>query len=131
MRAEMLWMRRGKAVADPVHGARKVQQAEKYEHKGDRELQSESEARRNYQPKQNDRSPNYQNRQSVANSPKDPDPPGARDRLLPADDGRDSDDMVGIGSVTHAEQEADAENEQGAGHEESSSSRSGSCKRMS
>ena len=54
----------------------------------------------------------------MADPPEDADPSGAGNGAFPADHGRDSDDVIGIGSMAHAEEEADAEDEQDAGHEE-------------
>ena len=99
-----------------MHRTGQVEHSEQDEHQRDGEFEGESEARRNYYAEEDDGGADNENGEGVSDSPEDADPASAGDGTLPADNGGDGDDMVGIGGVTHAEKESDAKDEEGAGH---------------
>lgn len=116
MGALMLRMRGREAVAQPVHRPGQIEYAQKNQHERDGEFERESQPRWNHNSKENDRSADDQNGERMADSPQDSDPTSAENRALAAHDGGDGNDMVGIGSVAHAKEEADADDEQDARH---------------
>src|SRR6476646_8391394 len=87
---------------DIFHGAKgcaQIERAEQDQHKGDAEFQAHSEALRHHDAKQDDGSANDEQRKAVADAPKDSSPGGAANLALPANDGGNGDDMIGIGRV--------------------------------
>lgn len=91
----------------PTHDAGKIQNAEEDEHQADGELHGEADARRDDDAEENDGGADGENGKCVAESPKNPDEGRVADAPLAADDGGDGDDVVGIGSVAHAQEETE------------------------
>lgn len=116
VRASVLRMCGREAMAQPVHGARQIQNAEQNQHERDREFQREPETRRDDDSEENNGRAYNQYGQRVSHSPENANPAGSWYRAFTADDGRYGYHVIGIGSVSHTEEEADAENEQYAGH---------------
>src|SRR5262249_25636105 len=75
--ASVLRMCGREAVAQPVHGAGQIQNAEQNQHERDRELQREPEARRNDHSEENNGRPDDQDGQRMSHSPENADPAGA------------------------------------------------------
>ena len=88
-------------------GCAQIERAEQDQHKGDAEFQAHPEALRNHDAEEDDGSANDEQRQAVADAPENSGPGGAPDLALPANDGGNGDDMIGIGRVPHAEKEAE------------------------
>ena len=118
MRAVPLRVCRREAVAEPVHRPSQVENPEQDQHQRDREFQCESEPRRNCHAEKDNRGADGEDGKRVADSPEDADPPSTRDGPFAADNGGDRNDVVGIGGMAHAEEEADSEDEEDARHEE-------------
>ena len=102
--------------AEVFGDAGEIQDAEEDQHQADGKFHRQADAGGDGEAEEDDGGADDENRQCVADAPEDADPAGFQDGAFAADDGGDGDDVVGIGGVAHAEDEADAENGQGGGH---------------
>jgi hypothetical protein len=101
---------------NPAHDAREIQNSEKNQHKANRELHGETDSRWNYDAEQNDCGADHQNRYGVTEPPENTDQSSLANATLAADDRRDRDDVVRIGSVAHAEEEAESNDGEESDH---------------
>ena len=93
---------------DPAHAGER-QQAEQDKHDADGEFHGQAHACGNHDAEQDDRAAHHQNGERVSDALDAADQRRAAQRALPADDGGDRDDMVGIGGVPHTEEEPEEE----------------------
>ena len=100
----------------PAHDAGKIQNSEEDEHQADGELHGEADASGNDDAEEDDGGADGENRERVAESPENADEGGVADAALAADDGGDGDDVVGIGGVTHAEEETENDDRDESDH---------------
>ena len=109
-------MRGGEFFAEPLGDAGEVENAEKDEHEADGKLHGEAKARRDHEIEKDNGCAHDDDSDGVAEPPEGADEGGFGEGALAADDGGDGDDMVGIGSMAHAEEETDGENGKTAEH---------------
>ena len=120
MFADDVRMRGREFLAEPLGDAGQVENAEKDEHEADSEFHGESDARGNHDIKKDDGGADEDDGDGVTESPVCTDESGAGEGTLAAYNRRDGDDVIGIGSMAHAEKEADRENGKSAEHGECS-----------
>ena len=104
-----------------AHQARGRAGAEEYQHYSDREFHREYKAGRNRYFENYDRGADRQHGERVAKSPYDADSCRSHQTAFAAQDGRDRDNVIGIGRVPNAEQETDAEDGDEIEHYDSNS----------
>ena len=92
---------------NPAHDPGKIQNSEKNQHKAHREFHGETDSGWNYDAEQNDCGADDENRYGVTKPPENTDQSSLPNAALATDDRRDRDDVVRIGSVAHAEEEAE------------------------
>jgi len=109
-------VRRRKSFADPFHSAGQVQDAEQDQHESDGEFHGEADAGGDGESEQDDAGADCENGERVTDAPKDADPASFCDGAFAADDGRDGDDVVRVGGMTHAEEKSYGENGEAAVH---------------
>ena len=97
-------------MANFAFEAAQIEKAENDEHERDTEFQTHADAFGNDDAEQNDRAANNEQREAVTDSPKNSSECGFADLALSADDRRHGDDVIGIGRVAHAEEEAEKQN---------------------
>lgn len=110
-----VWYRRPLREA-PRH-AGQCEDPENDQHHGDREFHGKPYSRRDRDIEQDDGAANGEDRQRVADAPGGADQRRAADAGLAAHDGGDRDDVVGVGGVTHAENEAEGDDGEEVSHE--------------
>ncbi len=89
--------------------------AEQNQHDRDGEFHRESEPRRNRDFENDDRGPDYQHGDRVAESPYDADAGGDREAAFSAEDGSNGNHVIGIGRVAHPEQQSEERNRERRG----------------
>jgi len=108
---------RGREVfRNPAHSPREIQNSENNQHKANGELHGETDSRWNYDAEQDDGGAHNENRYGVTEPPERTDQSALTNAALAADDRRDGDDVVRIGSVAHAEEEAESNNGEESDH---------------
>ena len=98
-----------------AHQARGRPGAKEYQHDRNREFHRESKAGRNRNFENYDRRTHDQHGERVAESPYDADSGRCHQTALAAQDGRDRDNVIGIGGMTHAEQQPEERNSEWRG----------------
>ena len=101
---------------NPAHSPREIQNSEKNQHKANRELHGETDSRWNCDAEQDDCGAHGENRYGVTEPPESTDQSALTNAALAADDRRDRDDVVRIGSVAHAEEEAESNDGEKSDH---------------
>jgi hypothetical protein len=94
-------------VCDPLQDASEIQDAEQNQHKSHRQFHREADTNGNDRAEQDEFSANEEDREGVADSSEGADSDGVLDGAIARDDGGDGDDVIGIGGVAHAEEEAE------------------------
>jgi len=102
--------------AEPLADAGEIEDPEKNEHEADGKFHGQSDARGNNDVEEDDRCTDEDDGDGVAQSPECTDERGFGEGAFAADDGGDGDDVVGIGSMAHAEEKSDDENGESADH---------------
>src|ERR1700757_106988 len=97
------------AVRDPLRNARQVEDAEHDQHQTDGQFHGETDAWRNDHIEKNDGCADTEYGEGVPNAPKDANDSRLPDGALAADNGRNSDDVIGIGGVAHTQNKAEAD----------------------
>ena len=95
---------------DTLVKADEIVDAQKDEHRANGKFHGETEAGRNHQTKQDDTRAYREDGEGVAQTPKRADHRRMAEVALTADDGGDSDDVICIGGMAHAEEESQGEN---------------------
>jgi len=108
---------RGRQVfRNPAHSPCEIQDSENNQHKANRELHGETDSRWNYDAEQDNCGAHDENRYGVTEPPESTDQSALTNAALAADDRRDRDDVVRIGSVAHAEEEAESDDGEKSDH---------------
>ena len=107
----------GADIFDRAKRRPQVERAEQDQHQGDAKFEAHPEAFRHHNTKEDNCAANDEQGQAVADSPKNPGPCCAPDAALPAHDGGNRDDVVGIGRMSHPEEKPEEQNGQKRGHE--------------
>ncbi len=102
-------MRGSSGLLNLAAEATQIDHTEQDQHPCDAELQTHPEALRNDDPEKNDRSADDEQREAVSDAPENSGQRRAADLTLAAHDGGDRDDVIGIGSVPHAEKKPEEE----------------------
>jgi len=89
--------------------AGQIEGSEQNEHEADGELHREAEAGRDNEGEEDDSRADGEDCDGVADAPERADDGCASEPLFAGDDGGDGDDVVGVGGVAHAEEEAERE----------------------
>jgi hypothetical protein len=87
--------------------ADQIEGAEQNEHEADGELHRQTEAGRDDQGEEDDSRSDGEDSDGVADAPEGADDGCASEPFFAGDDGGDGDDVVGVGGVAHAEEEAE------------------------
>lgn len=87
-----------------------IKKSENDEHERDAEFQTHTDALGDDDAEENNRAANYEQREAVTDSPENSGERSFTDFSLSTDDGGDGDDVIGIGRVAHAEEEAEKQN---------------------
>lgn len=98
-----------------AHQARGRPGAKEYQHDRNREFHRESKSGRNRDFENYDRGADHQHGERVAKSPYDADSCRSHQTAFAAQDGRDRDNVIGIGCMTHAEQQPEERNSEWRG----------------
>jgi hypothetical protein len=93
-------------VSDPEHD----------QHHADGEFHAKAKSRRNDQVEEDDCGSDQEDRYGVPESPESADQCRSRELLLTAENGGDSNDVVGIGCVAHAEEKAERDDRKKTDH---------------
>src|SRR5580692_5303316 len=109
-------MGRREFFAYPFSDAGKIQDTEKNQHQADSEFHGEADTRGNHDVKEDDGSADEDDGDGVAESPKRADERGFGKGTFAADDGGDGNDVIRVGGMAHAKEEADKENRKSADH---------------
>ena len=105
-RARRRHLRRRAVVLRESAAPEQVDRADGRERESDRELEREPDTGRDDEVEQHDRPAGEKDRQRMPESPQRPDPRGGREPPRARGDRGDSDDVIGIGGVAHAQDEA-------------------------
>ena len=108
MRVAVHRRRRRHALGELTQAAGEVQDAEGDQHEGDREFHREPDRWRDDDVEGDDRDADNDDRHGVAETPERTDQGQVGDSAAAIEDRRHRDDVVGVGRVAHAEQEAEA-----------------------
>lgn len=106
----------GEFFTQPFGDAGEIQNAEENEHQPHGKFHGQADTRRDDDVEENDGGADKDDGDGVAESPKSADEGGFRKRAFAADDSGNGDDVIGIGGMAHAEEEADGENGESADH---------------
>jgi len=87
--------------------AREIQAAQHDQHDPDRQLERQSDAGGNDPPQQNDPAPDDHDSEGVPHPPHRADQGGTPCPPDPRHDGRNGDDVIGIGGVPHPQEKAE------------------------
>ena len=107
-------MRGREFFSEPLCRTRKVKNAKQDQHHAHRKLHGQAGAHRNGHAKYDDGRADGDYGEGVAAAPEYADEAGLRDGALPADDGGNSDDVIGIGGMAYTEKKTDGENGESA-----------------
>ena len=110
-------MRSDRAVKDAIECAQ-IEQAEQDEHESNAKFQTEPDPFRNDQAEEDDPAANTQKSEAVADTPENSSERGFADFSLPADDGGDGNDVIGVGRMAHSKEESEEEDAKQRGHGE-------------
>ena len=105
-----------KAFRDPSRSAAEIQHAQEDQHQPDRQFHGQPKAWRDRQVEHDDSRADQHNGDGMTETPKHTDHTRMADALLPADNSRDRDHVIGIGGMTDAQQEAHANDGQETNH---------------
>ena len=100
-----IWRGASHPCRELTHQARRGAGPKEYQHYRNREFHRESKPGRNRYFENYDRGADHQHSQRVAKSPYDTDSGRCHQPALAAQDGRDRDNVIGIGGMTHTEQQ--------------------------
>lgn len=114
--ADDVRVRGGKLFAQPFGNAGQIEDAEQDEHEADRKFHGEADAGRDDQVKEDDGGADNHDGDGVAESPECTDEGSAAEGTFAADDGGDGDNVIGIGGMTHAEEETNHQDGDSAEH---------------
>lgn len=104
-----------------IHGAQsraQVERAEEDEHERDAKLETHPETFGDDDAEKNDGPADDKEGEAMADAPEESGPGRASNAALPAHDRRDRDDVIGIGRVPHAKEEAKKQDGKERGHVE-------------
>lgn len=105
-----VWMRVASRVKwrdcfrDPAHQTGEIEYTKKYQHQAHRQFHRKPNSWRDNQAEQNDGRADQQNRDGVAEAPEAPNECRMPDAALAAYDGRNGNNVVGIGGVAHPDE---------------------------
>lgn len=91
------------SVRDALRNACQIENTEQDQHQADSQFHGETDARRDDDIEENNDSADTEDGDGVADPPKNANNPCLPDAALAADNRRDSDDVIGIRGVAHAE----------------------------
>ena len=93
-----------------------IHHAQDNQHHGDAQLHAETDASRNDEIEKNDARADHQDGESVANAPKCSNQGRPHAIALITDDGRDRNDVVGVGGMAHPQKKSHRENREKTDH---------------
>src|SRR5712692_8676854 len=99
-----------------VYETANINEAKQNEHQADRKLHAEPQTYRDRQTENNDGDSQGNDREGVPRAPTNPNQSRTRDLVLPRDDGRNCDYMIGICSMADPEEKTDREDGDTAEH---------------
>ena len=103
-------MRRREAISDPLRDSGQTQNAKQNQHQTDSQFHRQPDFYRDRQIKKDNPRANEQDGDGMTQPPECSDQAGMTDAVLAADDCRDGDYMIGVGCVSHPEQESESDN---------------------
>ena len=99
-----------KCVGNPLEHAGEIQDAEEDQHQSDGKFHGETDASGNHPAEKNNSAAYQENGEGVTHAPKCANHRGVANLAVARNDGGDSDDVVGICSVPHSEEETESDN---------------------
>src|SRR5271167_1129160 len=106
MRVRYTILSGGESVSNPSQDSCQIQDAQHNQHDGHGKFHGQPHPRWDDYAEQNDDGTHHEDSEGVSQSPEHSNQRRLTRRPLTADDGAHSDDMVGIGCVTHTQKEA-------------------------
>lgn len=103
-------------LAQPFGDSSEVENAEENEHQSDGKFHRETDTRRNDPVEENDGAADNGDGDGVPQTPEGANESCLGESAFTGDDGGDRDDVIGVGGVTHAEEESDDEDGDAAEH---------------
>ena len=109
---------RRQVVVDPTHDPRQVQNPQYHQHEPDRQLHSQTDARRDDDAEQNNGRTHHKDCQRMTESPEGTDQCRVLHALLPAYDGGNGNNVIRVGGVPHSKKKAQDDNREERNHKD-------------